>query len=102
MVTQKPKKPASLSGSAKKHIRAYFAAHEGELPPPGLYDRVVKEIECVLIRETLKATKQNQIKAAKVLGINRNTLNRKITQYELACPNTPKRKKARRRLKPKS
>lgn len=77
------KKPASLSGSARKHIRAYFAAHEGHLPPSGLYNRVIGEIEAVLIKETLKATKKNQIKAAKVLGINRNTLKKKIDQYTL-------------------
>ncbi len=80
---QNMKRPASLSGSARKHIRAYFAAHEGQLPPPGLYGRIINEIECVLIRETLKATKKNQIKAAKILGINRNTLRKKIEQYEL-------------------
>ena len=74
---------ASLSGSARKHIRAYFAAHEGHLPPAGLYDRVINEVERVLIKETLRATRRNQIRAAKVLGINRNTLRKKIEQYEL-------------------
>ena len=77
------KRPASLSGSTRKHIRAYFAAHEGHLPPCGLYNRVIDEIERVLIKETLKVTKRNQIQAAKVLGINRNTLRKKIEQYEL-------------------
>ena len=77
------KKPASLSGSTRKHIRAYFAAHEGHLPPVGLYNRVIDEVERVLIKETLRVTKKNQIQAAKVLGINRNTLRKKIEQYEL-------------------
>lgn len=78
-----PKKPASLSGSARKHIRAYFAAHEGHMPPSGLYNRVIDEVERVLIKETLKATGKNQIRAAKVLGINRNTLRKKIEHYAL-------------------
>lgn len=100
MIMQAQKKPASLSGSARKHIRAYFAAHDGcGLPPSGLYDRVIGEIERVLITETLKATKQNQLKAAKVLGINRNTLQKKIKQHALAAPAAP-RKKATRRLRP--
>lgn len=77
------KKPASLSGSARKHIRAYFEAHEGHLPPAGLYNRVINEVESVLIKETLRITKKNQIQAAKVLGINRNTLRKKIDQYDL-------------------
>lgn len=100
MITQAQKKPASLSGSAKKHIRAFFAAHDDcGLPPSGLYDRVIGEIERVLIAETLKATKQNQLKAAKVLGINRNTLKKKIEQYSLN-PAAERRKKATRRLRP--
>lgn len=83
MQQQEYKRPASLSGSARKHIRAYFAAHEGHLPPSGLYNRVINEVERVLIKETLKVTRKNQIQAAKVLGINRNTLRKKIEQYEL-------------------
>lgn len=77
------KRPASLSGSARKHIRAYFDAHEGHLPPCGLYNRVIDEVERVLIKETLRVTRKNQIQAAKVLGINRNTLRKKIEQYDL-------------------
>lgn len=101
MIVQSQKKPASLSGSARKHIRAFFAAHEGcGLPPSGLYDRVIGEIERILIAETLKATKQNQLKASKVLGINRNTLKKKIEQHALLTPAAPRRKKATRRLRP--
>jgi two-component system nitrogen regulation response regulator GlnG len=77
------KRPSSLSGSARRHIRAYFAAHDGHLPPVGLYNRVIDEVERVLIKETLRVTKKNQIQAAKVLGINRNTLRKKMEQYQL-------------------
>jgi two-component system nitrogen regulation response regulator GlnG len=48
------------------------------LPAPGLYDRVLAEVERPLIQQALTATKGNQIRAAAVLGINRNTLRKKI------------------------
>ena len=53
------------------------------LPPSGLYDRVLKVVEKPLIERTLIATKGNQIKAAKVLGINRNTLRKKIRELDI-------------------
>ena len=69
----------TLQESVEKHLREYFEAHhEGQLPPPGLYDRVMPVLEKPLIEMTLRATKGNQIKAARVLGINRNTLRKKI------------------------
>jgi two-component system, NtrC family, nitrogen regulation response regulator GlnG len=49
-----------------------------DLPSPGLYDRTLESLERPLIRMTLRATRGNQIKAAEVLGINRNTLRKKI------------------------
>ena len=55
-----------------------FSAPGGELPAAGLYDRTLESIERPLIRMTLRATRGNQIKAAEVLGINRNTLRKKI------------------------
>lgn len=45
---------------------------------PGLYDRLVARVEKPLIEHSLKATRGNQIKAAAILGINRNTLRKKI------------------------
>jgi two-component system, NtrC family, nitrogen regulation response regulator GlnG len=50
----------------------------GDLPSTGLYDRTLESLERPLIRMTLRATRGNQIKAAEVLGINRNTLRKKI------------------------
>ncbi len=45
---------------------------------PGLFDRMLAQVERPLIEKTLKATRGNQIKAAAILGINRNTLRKKI------------------------
>jgi len=67
-----------LSDAVHRHLAAYFAAHEGDLPSPGLYGRVLHELERPLIALTLDATNGNQIKAARVLGINRNTLRKKL------------------------
>ena len=67
-----------LQGAVEHHLERYFAAHGNALPPPGLYDRVLQEVERPLITLTLRATRGNQLKAAAILGINRNTLRKKI------------------------
>jgi two-component system nitrogen regulation response regulator GlnG len=68
-----------------KRLISVFAASSPDLPPAGLYDRVLAEVERPLIRHALKATKGNQIRAAAVLGINRNTLRKKIQTLGLAA-----------------
>ena len=73
----------SFSGAVERHLRAYFDAHQSGLPAAGLHDRVLREIERPLILLTLAATRGNQIKAASVLGINRNTLRKKIRGLDI-------------------
>ena len=73
-----------LAKSVEERLTTYFGAHDGELPTAGLYDRVIREVERPLITLTLQATRGNQIKAAEVLGVNRNTLRKKIK--ELGIP----------------
>jgi two-component system nitrogen regulation response regulator GlnG len=68
---------ATLEDLIEQSLAGQFGAG-GELPGPGLYDRTLESIERPLIRLTLGATRGNQIKAAEVLGINRNTLRKKI------------------------
>jgi two-component system nitrogen regulation response regulator GlnG len=53
------------------------------LPPPGLYDRIIKEIERPLLTLSLGATRGNQIKASKLLGLNRNTLRKKLRELDI-------------------
>jgi len=72
-----------LSAAVERHISDYFAAHRGALPASGLYDRVLREIERPLIVATLGATRGNQIKAAHLLGLNRNTLRKKIRELDI-------------------
>ena len=69
---------SSLSEAADQHIRNYFMALGDNLPPEGLYERIIEEIERPLIIRTLHLTRGNQIKAAQILGLNRNTLRKKI------------------------
>ncbi len=72
-----------LSASVERHLKDYFGLHGSGVPPPGLYDRVLEEVEKPLIRLTLAATGGNQIKAATVLGLNRNTLRKKIRDLDI-------------------
>ena len=72
-----------LSASIMKHLRRYFDLHGGQLPPPGLYQRILREMELPLIEIALDATGGNQAKCADLLGINRNTLRKKITELDI-------------------
>ncbi len=72
-----------LSASVGKHLRRYFDLHGGVLPPPGLYARILREVEMPLIEIALDATGGNQAKCADLLGINRNTLRKKITDLDI-------------------
>lgn len=72
-----------LSASIARHLRRYFDLHGGNLPAPGLYDRILKEMEAPLIEIALDATGGNQAKCADLLGINRNTLRKKITDLDI-------------------
>jgi len=74
----------SLTEAVERHLKTYFDAHEGELPASGLYDRVLREVERPLIRLSLAATRGNQVRAAQLLGLNRNTLRKKIRDLDIA------------------
>jgi two-component system nitrogen regulation response regulator GlnG len=75
--------PEPLARAVERHIRAFLAAHDGGSGPSDIYDRVIAEVERPLIRLTLAATRGNQIKAAAMLGLNRNTLRKKIRDLEI-------------------
>jgi two-component system, NtrC family, nitrogen regulation response regulator GlnG len=69
---------ASLSTAVERHLHAHFAEYGDGLPPPGLYDRITRDVERPLIAISLVACRGNQIRAAQLLGLNRNTLRKKI------------------------
>jgi two-component system nitrogen regulation response regulator GlnG len=73
----------TLSQSVERHLNGYFQAHPHGLPASGLYDRILREIERPLLSLSLQATRGNQIKAAELLGLNRNTLRKKLRDLDL-------------------
>ena len=73
----------SLSMSVEQHLKNFFKLHKGKLPSSGLYSRIINEVERPLISICLNATKGNQIKASKLLGLNRNTLRKKIKELKI-------------------
>ena len=75
--------PQSLSAAVEQYLTQYFLAQGDKLPPPGVYDRIVQEVELPLISICLAATRGNQIRAAQLLGLNRNTLRKKIKDLGL-------------------
>jgi len=73
----------SLSAAVERHLAAYFAGFDEGLPPAGLYHRILREIEHPLLTAALAATRGNQIRAADLLGVNRNTLRKKIRDLDI-------------------
>ena len=78
-----PPSDETLGQSVERHLKTYFEAHAGSLPASGLYDRIIREVEVPLLSLSLQATRGNQIRAAELLGLNRNTLRKKLREFEL-------------------
>ena len=70
----------SLESFLRGHLKQYFLRFGDSLPPPGLYDRFLVEFERPIVAAALAATNGNQVKAAELLGLNRNTLRKKIRE----------------------
>ena len=79
----------SLLAFTEVHLARYFAEFGSGLPPKGLYERVLRDVEIPLINAALAATNGNQLRAADLLGINRNTLRSKIRGYGLKITRSP-------------
>jgi len=73
----------SLSAAVERNLSRYFATFEDGLPPPGLYHRILREVEYPLLSAALAATRGNQMRAADLLGLNRNTLRKKIRDLDI-------------------
>lgn len=72
-----------IGGSVEKYLRKYIRADDVVLPSSGLYHRIIEEVEKPVIKIALEICKGNQNKAAHLLGINRNTLRKKISEHKL-------------------
>ncbi len=80
---------ADLSEAVERHLGDYFLSFGQELPPTGLYTRILRKVESPLITAALVATRGNQIRAADLLGLNRNTLRKKIRDLGIKVIRTP-------------
>ncbi len=73
----------SLPDFVANYLQTYFSSYGSDLPPTGLYERIIKDVEKPLLIAALAATNGNQIKASDLLGINRNTLRKKIRELDI-------------------
>lgn len=73
-----------ISKYMEKHLERYFAQHKGQNVHSGLYEMIIKEIDKSVLMVTLKHCNWNQLRAAEILGINRNTLRNKIVKLQLS------------------
>ncbi|MCB1422221.1 MAG: nitrogen regulation protein NR(I) [Nitratireductor sp.] len=74
---------ADISLATENWVAGHFQAYESGNAPSGLYRDVLKRLEKPLILGTLSYTRGNQIRAAEVLGLNRNTLRKKIRELDI-------------------
>jgi two-component system nitrogen regulation response regulator GlnG len=75
--------PMDVSSAVETHVAQVLREHEPKLPPAGLYQRVIDKVEAPLIAMVLNACGGNQIKASELLGLNRNTLRKKIRAHSI-------------------
>ncbi|MCL0038077.1 hypothetical protein M1N10_03580 [Thermodesulfovibrionales bacterium] len=81
--------------SVKEFLENKLSGLIGKMPNvenPGLHKTVISEVEKALFSIVLKETDGNCVKAAKILGINRNTLNKRMKEYFKDYPASNKRK----------
>ncbi len=87
--TDPEREAKTLSEMVERYLAGYFGGFGRDLPPPGLYDRIIRQVEAPLLTAALAATRGNQIKAAELLGVNRNTLRTRIRDLDLKVVRTP-------------
>ena len=71
-----------LAACVRQSLERYFNDLNGE-KTTDVYDMVIAEVEKPLLEIVMRHVKSNQCKAAEILGINRNTLRKKLKQYKL-------------------
>lgn len=71
-----------LANSVKLSLEQYFKDLDGQ-PPHAVYDMVLNCIEKPLLEHIMQHAAGNQSKAAEILGLNRNTLRKKLQQHNI-------------------
>ena len=92
--SQEHERAPTLASAMERHLSELFRGHGDSLPPPGLYHRILRELEYPLISAALAATRGNQIKAAELLGLNRNTLRKKVRDLDIRLMRSPARRRS--------
>lgn len=82
MTVEQQNSSSNLSASVEQHVRRYLAL-QGQQSSSGLYSRILHEVERPLLSLTLAECRGNQLRAAALLGLNRNTLRKKIRELGL-------------------
>lgn len=83
MITDRlPHSPPCLSNHVTQTLQTYFATLEGEVPSD-VYQMVISQVERPMIEFVLRETAFNQSRSAEILGINRNTLRKKMQLYNI-------------------
>ena len=75
--TNKPLRDCVMSA-----VKNYFS-HLGNAKPSNVYEMVLAQIEPAILSTTMRFTRGNQSKAAKVLGLSRGTLRKKLKTYDM-------------------
>ncbi|MCX7179197.1 MAG: Fis family transcriptional regulator [Proteobacteria bacterium] len=71
-----------IADCVRRTLNRYFRDLDGERPNT-IYDMVLRNVEHSMLETVMRHAEGNQTVAADMLGINRNTLRRKLTEYEL-------------------
>jgi Fis family transcriptional regulator len=72
----------SIENCVRDNLETYFRDLGGS-EPAGMYDMLVKLVEKPLLEVVMSQSGQNQSRAAEWLGVNRNTLRKKLIEHEL-------------------
>ena len=72
-----------LAQASDECLVRYFQELGGMTPPPDLHNKIMSQVEKPLLEHVLRYVRGNQVRAATVLGINRNTLRKKILQLDI-------------------
>ncbi len=78
-----------LTEMVERYLGKYFASFGDSLPPPDLHERIIRDVEYPLLTAALAATRGNQIRAAELLGMNRNTLRARIKSLDIRVLRSP-------------
>jgi Fis family transcriptional regulator len=72
----------ALRDMVRQAVGRYLAEIDGE-PSTDFYQLVLSQVEAPLLEEVMRYTRNNQTRAAQLLGLNRGTLRKKLRQYDI-------------------